>query len=325
LKTRPNQYEGFALGNGAASNIIGGAISGAGNVISGVYLGLFAGDPGTSGNLLQGNFFGTDLSGTNALGNAYNNMEFAGGASGNEVGGINPGDGNTIAFSDFGSGVALFDEATTNEVVRGNSIFSNGGGGIYLAGYTVHPGFQAGPNVWQNYPMVTNAFGYGSATVVAGTLNSLSGQAYSIDFYRTTTDDDEGQVYLGTTTVTTDGSGNAIFSCTNSAGNYSGQYITATATSAEGDTSEFSPNQLATNVPAPFARFLGSYSWKTNGFSLSLILETNFSYRIESATNLAAPINWIQLTNVTATNPVFNFTDVIATNFRARYYRAVSP
>ncbi len=320
-----NQYEGFALGNGASSNVIGGTVPGAGNVISGNYIGVFAGDPGTSGNVFEGNFIGTDSTGANALGNDYNNLEFAGGAGGNEVGGVAPGAGNTIAFAGFGSGVAVYDAATTNDAIRGNSIFSNGGGGIYLNGYTSHSGFLAGPNDLQNDPIITNAYGYANTTVMAGTLNSLPGGIYSIDFYRTPANDDEGQFYLGTAAVTTDGSGNALFSCTNTAGNYSGQYLTATATSAGGDTSEFSPDVQITNAPAPSAQFTGNSSWNSNGFSLSLNLQTNFNYRIEEATNLAAPVNWSVLTSVTATNSLFIFTDTTATNSGARFYRVISP
>jgi hypothetical protein len=161
-------------------------------------------------------------------------------------------------------------------------------------------------------------------------LNSLAHGAFFIDVYRNiTTDNDgyfEGQHYVGTVSVTTDGSGNAGFSLTNTTANYAGQYFTATATAASGDTSEFSPGLLASNVPAPSANFAGPYLARTNGFSFTLNLQTNFSYRIQAATNLAQhPVAWADLTNFTATNLIFNFTDHTATNYPLRFYRVVSP
>jgi hypothetical protein len=165
-------------------------------------------------------------------------------------------------------------------------------------------------------------------TIILGKLNSLAGQIFSIDFYRNAAADSsgygEGQFYVGTVSATTDGSGNANFAYTNFSGNFSGQYFSATATSAGGDTSEFSLTLLCTNLPAPSAQFTGNFSWSTNKFNLSLTLQTNFSYRIQTTTNLANPITWIDLTNFTATNSLFNFSDRNATN-KARFYRVVSP
>ena len=97
-----------------------------------------------------------------------------------------------------------------------------------------------------------------------------------------------------------------------------------TATSAGGDTSEFSPAVLATNTPA--ASFAGPFLALTNGFDFTLNLQTNFGYRIQTATNLAQhPVAWADLTNFTATNSIFNFADHTATNYRLRFYRVVSP
>ena len=70
----------------------------------------------------------------------------------------------------------------------------------------------------------------------------------------------EGQFYVGTVSVTTDGSGNAPFALTNNAGNYAGQYFTATATAADGDTSEFSADLLATNMPRRRRNLPGRFS-----------------------------------------------------------------
>jgi hypothetical protein len=75
--------------------------------------------------------------------------------------------------------------------------------------------------------------------------------------------------------------------------------------------------------PGDFSVF--SYSL-SNGFSFDLNLVTNQYYSIQVATNLAAnPINWLDVTNFLATNPLVKITDLAATNGHARYYRAVSP
>ena len=125
-----------------------------------------------------------------------------------------------------------------------------------------------------------------------GKLNSATNRSFSIDVYRNVVTNPsgygEGKFYAGTVSVTTDGNGNAGFALTNNAGNYAGQYFTATATSAGGDTSEFGLDVLCTNKPAPSATFTGPLTWRTNGFVLTLAFQTNFTYRVQATTNLSA-------------------------------------
>ena len=326
-------FAGVIIFDGATNNIIGGASAGAGNVISGSYgYGVYISVAGTSGNVVQGNIIGADATGTNALGNGYDNVIIQLGATSNIIGGTNAGAGNVIAFSP-GAGVLLLNANTTNNTIFGNSIFTNGFLGINFSNAPAeanHSGFLAGPNNMQNYPVITNAFGYAGSTIILGKFNSLAGRSYFIDLYRNTAPDisgyGEGQFYLGTVSITTDGSGNAMFAYTNTAGNFSGQYISATATDPAGDTSEFDADVLATNAPAPSAQFAAPYNWRTNGFIFNLTFTTNFSYRIQATTNLGTnPIPWIDLTNFTPANASLLFTDRTATNFRIRFYRVVSP
>jgi len=314
----PNN-DGVLFSDGATSNRLGGTSAGAANFVSGnSYRGVVISDPGTSGNLVQGNFLGTDNTGTNGSGN-YDNVELQNNASGNFIGGVYAGAGNVIAFAGW-DGVVLFQAGTTNNSIRGNSIFSNYNLGIDLTGVA---------NDLQNSPVITNAYGSGGSTVVAGTLNSLANQSCFVDVYRSfalgPSGYGQGQFYVGTVSVTTDGSGSAGFALTNTTGNYAGQYITATATSAGGDTSEFSLAVPATNLPVASAQFTGPFQSRTNGFAFTLALATNFNYRIQAATNLDTPIVWTDLTNFLATNSPFNFIDRAATNYRVRFYRVVSP
>ncbi len=331
-------YFGVICYNGAANNLIGGASAGAANYVSGNYYGVCITDPGTSGNVVEGNFIGTDRTGTNGVGN-YDDVELQNSATGNFIGGVSAGAGNVIAFAGW-AGVILYNPGTTNNSIRGNSIFNNPYLGLHLVGTndvypyvtTNHTGFLAGPNDLQNFSVITNAFGYAASTIVMGTLNSSTNRSFLIDVYRSASPDSynggygQGQYYVGAVSVTTDGNGNAAFAYTNNAGNYAGQYITATATSAGGDTSEFDLAVLCTNKPAPAATFTGPLTWRTNGFVLTLAFQTNFTYRVQATTNLAAsPVVWTDLTNYNATNSSLVFTDRMATNYRLRFYRVVSP
>jgi Astacin (Peptidase family M12A)/Right handed beta helix region len=327
----PNN-DGILFSGGATNNLLGGTSAGAANFVSGnAYRGISISDPGTSGNFIRGNFIGTDHTGTNALGN-FDNVELQAGATGNLIGGVGAGAGNVIAFAN-GTGVILYDAATTNNSIRGNAIFNNHYLGIDLNGDGVtanHTGFLIGPNDFQNFPVITNAFGSGAGTIVEGTLNSVAGQSYIIDVYRSFSPDDtlhgEGQIYIGSVSVTTAGSGNVTFALTNGAGNFAGQYISATATAADGDTSEFSADLLAVNQAVASANFTGPYQARTNGFAFTLLLQTNFTYRIQATANLATkPVVWVDLTNFNATSATINFIDRTATNFSLRFYRVISP
>jgi len=326
----PNVNFGIGVWSGASDNVIGGTTVAARNVISGT-TGYGIAIAQANNNVVEGNYIGTDITGTNALPNTgYAAVAVETGAVGNQIGGTAAGAGNIIAFN-YGPGVAVYQSNTTNDSIRGNSIHDDYYGGIYLDSFTNnHPGFIPAANDWQNYPIVTNAFGYGNSTIIEGSLSSLNNQTYYLDFFYNNAQGPggygEGQVYLGSATVTTGPTGNAFFSYTNYSGNYSGQYISATVTATNGDTSEFGPDVLATNLPAPSAQFTGPFRWLGNGFAFNLTFSTNFSYHVQATTNLASnPIQWVNLTNFTATNASLVFTDRTATSYHARFYRVVSP
>jgi hypothetical protein len=329
----PNGGWGIGLWSGASSNVIGGTTAGARNVISGTTgygYGIAIG--GANSNVVEGNYIGTDISGKAAIPNGFVGIALEGGSVGNSVGGTGAGQGNLIAFNN-GAGVVMYDDGTTNDSIRGNSIFSNGYLGINFNNAGVagnHAGSAVGPNELQNYPVITNAFGLGGSTIVRGNLNSLATTAYFIDLYANVSPDysgyGQGQTYLGTVSVATDGSGNASFAYTNTSANYAGQYISATATDANGNTSEFSADVLATNETTPYAQFTGPFHWLGNSFVFNLTFTTNFSYHIQATTNLAArPIQWVNVTNFTATDVSLLFTDRTASTYSARFYRVVSP
>jgi hypothetical protein len=227
------EYTGVVMVNGAHDNLVGGTDAGARNLISGNFLGrniqaVFI-DETSYGNTIQGNLIGTDISGVAPLGN-YNGVVIYG--SNNTIGGTAPGAGNVIAFNSNG-GVKVRYGGTGN-VIRGNSIHDNDGLGIRLT---------EGANNGQPAPALY-LFEAGATTHVGGLLNSTPNTTFLLDFYANTEADPsgygEGERWLGSATVTTDAAGNASFNVLVPGATGTGEFLTATATDAAGNTSEFS-------------------------------------------------------------------------------------
>ena len=135
----PNGWAGLTIFSGATSNTIGGASLGARNLISGNWIyGMVVSDPGTSGNLIQGNYLGLATSGTAPLPN-YTGALISSSASGNTLGGASLAMRNIISGNN-GSGIEISYSAATN-FIQGNFIgtdpsganaIANGGEGIYM-------------------------------------------------------------------------------------------------------------------------------------------------------------------------------------------------
>ncbi|UBF25722.1 DUF4347 domain-containing protein [Kovacikia minuta CCNUW1] len=243
----------------ATNTVIGGSTAGDRNLISGNAGNGIAivGNTATDGinNQVQGNYVGTDITGTAALGNNGRGITIT--TNNNLIGGTNPGEGNVVAFNaNYGVRVNL----STGNRILGNSVFSNGTLGIELApDNSVTPNDlgdgDTGANNLQNFPVLTNV----SNNSISGFLNSNASRTYRIEFFANTAYDSsgagEGEVYLGFQEVTTDGSGNATISFNYTPVNGK-SIITATATDlTTGDTSEFSLRNQApvNNLPAgPF-------------------------------------------------------------------------
>lgn len=143
-------------------NLIGGAVSGAGNLISGnneagVSLGSNA-----SGNVVQGNLIGTDISGANALPNALAGVTiFSSGQ--NLIGGILSGTGNVISGNNQ-DGVFVLSTSVGN-TIAGNYIGLNSSGTGALA------------NVY-NGITISNAAATTIGGVTGNPRNVISGNSY---------------------------------------------------------------------------------------------------------------------------------------------------
>ena len=237
--------DGVLITSSASANIIGGP-SGAGNVISSNGARGVAILTGASGNTVAGNSIGTDSGGTFALGNVLHGVAVDGGF-GNTVGGTTSGAGNRIS-NNGQSGVRVSLAGGVDNAILQNSILSNAALGIALADNTVFvndPGdADSGPNRFQNYPVLTSVTVGATDTTVEGTLNSLSNTTFRLEFFANTACDaslhGEGESFLGTANVTTNGSGNASFTETFPNTTPVSTLITATATDPSGNTSEFS-------------------------------------------------------------------------------------
>ena len=259
---------------GSDGNFIGGPTPAARNVISASgRVSLFI---VTSGNVIQGNFIGTQKDGLSPLGN-QSAIAFvgAGFADNNTIGGTAAGEANVIAFNDFWGVLAEFSSHTGN-VIRGNSIHDNGLLGIGLGG---GPHFNDaldaddGPNHLQNFPIVREVEHLGpqgnGSTRIAGKFNSLPSTTFDLDFYANPACSNfprefiEGAAWLGTSQVTTDGNGNATFDETLDVATEAGARISVTATDPDDNTSEFS-QRIIFSINPPSGPGTGG-----SGFSIS--------------------------------------------------------
>jgi uncharacterized protein (TIGR03437 family) len=252
LRALGNQSGGIAFG-GVRGGLIGGTVSGARNVVvCNASSSFFSGVGISLVNFLdnvqvQGNYIGTNATGTAPLGT--NNTGIAvDGPRGMRIGGTEAGAGNLITNNQF-KGIAVL--RSTGISIRGNQIFSNGLSGIDLGdsgedGVSLNDPSDGdmGPNQLQNYPLLTGVTSTGNATTIKGLLNSAPNAAFTLDFYandaRKPDGTGEGQRYLGAGNVMTDAQGNAGFTLTLPATVGDTSHITATATDAAGNTSEFS-------------------------------------------------------------------------------------
>lgn len=114
---------GILINAGAKFNTVGGKASGNRNVISGnddFGIGIF--DSGTDGNVVSGNYIGTDATGTADRGNSKVGVGIGSGAQSNTVGGSTSVERNIISGNDiFGIWIAA-GPGTENNVVIGNFI-----------------------------------------------------------------------------------------------------------------------------------------------------------------------------------------------------------
>ena len=292
-----NTRSGVTIALGASSNMIGGVIPEARNIISGNGNdGVRISDDGTIDNFVEGNYIGTQANGIEALGNAFSGVFITDGPSDNVIGGVGE-SGNTIAFNDQ-DGVALAPNGGTGNAIRGNAIFKNTDLGIDLNqdGSTGNDAkdVDAGPNNLQNVPDVTDVvIDTSGALIVTYSVDTDTTRAIyplTIEFFKADDDGEEGQIPLDTlsTYTTADYDVCAAPPCADTTGLGSASALgiaaddrlVATVTDADGNTSEFAGSVVVAmqgrNTPPRIVGTISNIGLNVEGMSTTIDLAPVF-------------------------------------------------
>jgi titin len=201
-----NGQDGILIADsGSTGNLIGGTVPTARNVISangnqGVDIYNHA-----NGNIVQGNFIGTDVSGTARLGNLSDGVliEFA---ANNLIGGTGPGAGNLIS-GNTPNGLEIYASSASGNVVQGNLIGTDTSGTLALGNIAF------GVNISSGASNTIGGTSTGARNIISG--NGLSG------------------VFIGNNSGDAAATGNKI------QGNFLGTDITGTADLGNGEDGVF--------------------------------------------------------------------------------------
>ncbi len=230
-------------------HLIGGSNPGDGNYISGNDdIGLRI-QGSSSNNTVYGNFIGINQRG-DAVANDGEGIRVAANSDDNNIGGTTAGQANIIAYNGS-DGIEV--SGSDNIQIRHNIIYDNLGLQINLNG-----GNDDGID---DLPTLTSAE-YDAATgklivkvEYVGDVDNAN-LTLNLDFFSTPDSDAEGQVYLGSGMIVLDANGAGMMTLESNFNVKVGEYITATATNADGSdgTSAFSaPIQVAVaNAPVVY-------------------------------------------------------------------------
>ncbi|MGA2799646.1 MAG: Ig-like domain repeat protein, partial [Thermoguttaceae bacterium] len=250
-----NTGSSICIDAGSNNNVIG--APGAGNVIvAGSDQGIKI--DGVSGTVIQGNFIGVGANGTTPLGNTGDAV-WLNNATSTTIGGTTTGMGNIIANSLSGivghNGVEI-NGTSTGVAIRGDSIYGNAGLGIDLGGggVTANNGTKNAslPNYDMDFPVIVHAWLSGNSLTLSGYVGSAPNQSIFanavVEFFQSDNSPSgygQGRKSLGC--LTTDANGNFSGTLTVN-GVAKGDKITATATDAGNNTSEFGPNIITAGI-----------------------------------------------------------------------------
>jgi parallel beta-helix repeat protein len=236
-----------------------------------------------------------------------------------------------IITASAGSGIMIVNDAATNppheaNLISQNVISNSGKIGIDLHTVAEDPALGTNPyvtpndvgdpdggaNQGQNYPVLTSAGSSGGNTTIIGTLNSIASTTYTIEFYSNNAADPEGEVYLGSDTVTTDGSGNATINTMLAVAVAAGDVITATAIDPADNTSEFSAPVTVTAVAQIELSAASASDAENSGGNLPVLL-------INGNLTVAQTID-VTVTGGTATGGGVDYTNTVQVTIPAGVY-----
>jgi photosystem II stability/assembly factor-like uncharacterized protein len=262
---------------GGHDNLIGGITDADRNILSGnLHAGMWLGFTDTTSNTVIGNFIGTDITGTAALGNGgEGGVIIIYGAQQNTIGGEANDERNVISGNEH-DGVYIGDSGTKNNIISGNYIgtdtsgkepMGNSGHGVSVnsgaelnvigpgntiafnvSGVAIIGRSTTGNRITQNNISYNNEVGIetrdgGNTEISTPAITFIGTRIINGTTLPEATvevfsdEEDEGQVYEGNTIA--DAEGNFTFRLP--AGRFTGPHITSTATDLEGNTSHFSP------------------------------------------------------------------------------------
>jgi hypothetical protein len=270
---------GVVLAWGAQHNLIGGSTPEERNIISGNGNdGVTIGNRDTMSNTISGNYIGTDVTGTQAIGNAGIGVRINDGAQHNVVGGTTPGERNlisgngrngvniehsetmwnvvtgsyigtdftgTMALGNVGHGVHVDNGAGPNIIGPGNIIAYNGESGVSVLGDDTLGNTITGNSIYGNGGLGVQIWEGGNAELSAPTIiyvstRTIRGTAPPNSRVEIFFDEKEqGRIFAGSTVA--DEEGNFVYSVP--VGIFAGPNVTATTVDGEGNTSQLSAPQ----------------------------------------------------------------------------------
>jgi hypothetical protein len=250
--------------------------------------GSFEGGPTatTSGNVVEGNLIGLGSDGSTPVANGGNGIMVSAGATGNTIGGLLAGQGNTIG-ANKGNGVAIVDPGSSNNAVEENSIGTDSSGTL-VAG-------NLGDGVWVGG-------GVSSDTVTNNTIanNSVDGVGMYTNVVGNTIRANRiyGNKGQGINRGTGSTGGQSIPVLTAAYGNATASYVIGTAPGTSGTmvTVDFYAN--ITRAPSGYGQgqfYLGSTTVKA-GASFQVHLPVG-----------ATPGEWVSATTTSASGATSGF------------------
>ncbi|MGI9608300.1 MAG: LamG-like jellyroll fold domain-containing protein [Acidimicrobiales bacterium] len=243
---------GISVLTGASGTTIGGLTVAERNVISMNFEGI---EINTDGNVIEGNFIGTDATGLLDRGNDTGDGVEIQSGNNNRIGGANPGEGNLVAFNQL-KGIDVTSGA--GNTILGNDVHSNGGLGIDVGPTGVTP--NSGVDAWVDYPTITAAVQAAGTVTVDFDIDLPAGD-YRIEAFTNPGGADpsgngEGETHETGATITHTGSGVESFQIAYTGAPFDVVSLTTTEEAAGpvfGATSEFSatftvpPNGIEVN------------------------------------------------------------------------------
>lgn len=248
-----NRQGSLARGNAVAgitvtqapNTAIGGTPDGAGNLISGNPIGIAIEGYDSSGSTIVGNRIGVQAASDNALANTSAGIALLATTQVFVS-------GNVVAHNLFGISVASDDGEDNANTITQNSVFANTIIGIDLNGDGFTPNdddlldTDTGPNSLINFPVFTSAEFDGGMLNLAGTLTAEPADSQmTLEFFFTEPAGQvmraQGRTFIDSIEISVDENGQANWQASFELGSIpDGMVLTATTTSGDGATSEFS-------------------------------------------------------------------------------------